>query len=154
MRVKKLSKIDAQIIKMLLKDARTPLSDIAKICKVSTTLIHKRFHDLKKSGVISGTRLILSTKLRFTLIMELAIEKNTELEVIATLNNIPNCLVVFHVVGEYDIHSVFTVKSIGEIQEIRDILAKDGSIKNIKMIISGNYFTLLPENLSIEHLGE
>ena len=46
----KTDQIDAKIISTLIKDARTTLTDLAKICKISLPAVKKRIEQLKKKG--------------------------------------------------------------------------------------------------------
>ena len=50
----KLDQIDISILKVLNKDGRKPLIDIAKQLKVSSDTIRYRINNLKKSGIITG----------------------------------------------------------------------------------------------------
>lgn len=58
-----IDELDKKILNILGKDARTSLSEIAKVCDVSTAAIHQRFKKLEESNVILGSRLILDPKL-------------------------------------------------------------------------------------------
>ncbi|MCX8150805.1 MAG: winged helix-turn-helix transcriptional regulator [Candidatus Bathyarchaeota archaeon] len=51
---RKIDSIDAEILKALLKDARTSFAEIAKLCKVQPNVIRTHFYKLKKDGVITG----------------------------------------------------------------------------------------------------
>lgn len=52
--------IDARILKMLLKEARTPFTEIAKECKISVGAVRARYNHLKKVGVINGEVMLVN----------------------------------------------------------------------------------------------
>ncbi len=49
--------IDAKLITLLLKDARTKTKDLAKACGISSTAVGKRIQKLKENGTITGSAL-------------------------------------------------------------------------------------------------
>jgi Lrp/AsnC family transcriptional regulator, regulator for asnA, asnC and gidA len=52
--------IDAKLITLLLKDARTKTKDLAKACDISSTAVGKRIQKLKANGTITGSTLMLN----------------------------------------------------------------------------------------------
>jgi len=56
----KLDSVDVGIIKILLNDARKPLSHIAKELKIPVTTVHFRLKKMEKSGLIKGYELYFS----------------------------------------------------------------------------------------------
>jgi len=52
--------IDAMILKMLLKESRTPFTEIAKECKISVGTVRIRYIHLKKTGVINGEIMLVN----------------------------------------------------------------------------------------------
>lgn len=55
-----LDKLDRTILKMLMQDARTPYLEIARNCEVSGATVHLRIQKLEQSGIIKGSRLMVS----------------------------------------------------------------------------------------------
>jgi Lrp/AsnC family transcriptional regulator for asnA, asnC and gidA len=53
---------DRSILKLLIKDARMPFSEISKKLKVSNSLVHQRIGRLKKLEVITGSGLHIDPK--------------------------------------------------------------------------------------------
>ncbi|MCL5949500.1 MAG: AsnC family transcriptional regulator, partial [Candidatus Bathyarchaeota archaeon] len=58
-----IDKIDDQIIRLLLKDARLNLKEIAKQSHISSVSVLNRINRLKKLGVITGATLFASLDL-------------------------------------------------------------------------------------------
>jgi len=54
-----IDKLDRKILNILMKDARTPFLEIARVCNVSGATVHLRVQKLEKMGVIRGSRLIV-----------------------------------------------------------------------------------------------
>ena len=57
-----LDELDAEIIKILCKDARTPFKRIASVLGVGTDTIFRRFKKLQQDGVVLGSTIILSSR--------------------------------------------------------------------------------------------
>lgn len=51
----KVDKLDLRILQIIASDARTPLSEVADICKVSRAVIHQRIAKLTEKGTILGS---------------------------------------------------------------------------------------------------
>ena len=59
-----IDKLDRNILRILINDARTPYLEIARSCNVSGATVHLRVQKLEKMGIIKGSRLIVDpTKL-------------------------------------------------------------------------------------------
>ena len=54
-----IDKIDRQIISILMEDAKTPYTDIAKKAFVSSGTVHVRMKKLEKMGIVKGSSLII-----------------------------------------------------------------------------------------------
>lgn len=57
-----LDEIDAQIIRILCKDARTPFNKIGRMLNIGTDTVLRRYSKLKQEGKIAGSTVILSSK--------------------------------------------------------------------------------------------
>ncbi len=56
----KIDRIDAIIIRRLLLDARTSLTDLAKECKITVAAVRVRYNNLRKEGIIIGERSLIN----------------------------------------------------------------------------------------------
>jgi len=54
-----LDELDLQILDILIKDARTPYLEIARVCHVSGGTIHVRMKKMEDLGIIRGTKILL-----------------------------------------------------------------------------------------------
>ena len=57
-----IDELDRKILNILGNDTRASLSEIAKVCEVSSAAIHQRIKKLEETKVIIGSRLILDPK--------------------------------------------------------------------------------------------
>lgn len=55
--------IDKEILRALMQDARTPVLEIARHIGISGAAIHQRLRKLEKSGLISGSKFIINTRI-------------------------------------------------------------------------------------------
>ena len=54
--------IDKTILRALMKDARTPILEIARVVGISGAAIHQRLRKLEGSGLISGSKFVINPK--------------------------------------------------------------------------------------------
>ena len=99
--------IDKKILRTLIADARTPILEIARMVGISGAAIHQRLRKLEKSGLISGSKLILNPKiLGYTTLAFIGIylekDVNTE-DVIRSLKKIPEVLECHYTTGNYSL---------------------------------------------------
>ncbi len=57
-----IDKLDRQILRMLMKDSRTPFLEIARHLDVSGGTIHQRVEKMKEEGIITGSKLTVDLK--------------------------------------------------------------------------------------------
>lgn len=149
----KIDKIDSNILKMLLKDARTSFVQIAQSCGVTTNTIVKRFKKLQKNGVIIGTATQVNLKafgIHFPLSVDITVEGDQFLQLMKSLKRIPRFRSCYRVVGKYDIHALFYVRAFEEIEQIRNLIKKNNGVKRVGVTATLDPYGFFPENLSIE----
>ena len=54
--------LDRKILSILVKNAKTPFLEVAKLCKVSGSAIHQRVNKLIEMGVITGSHFSIDAK--------------------------------------------------------------------------------------------
>ena len=54
--------IDKTILRALMKDARTPVLEIARTVGISGAAIHQRLRKLESSGLIAGSKFVINPK--------------------------------------------------------------------------------------------
>lgn len=135
----KLDLIDKKILMMLIDNARTPFTDIAKKIDVSAGTIHVRVAKMEKSGLIQGSSLTLnyeSMGYNFVAYVGIIVTKSrfTD-EVIDKLMKIPYVTTANVLAGKYSIVAKIRAKDnhhlrevIFKIDEIDEVLRTESMI--------------------------
>ncbi|MDK2373137.1 MAG: Lrp/AsnC family transcriptional regulator [Candidatus Korarchaeota archaeon] len=134
-----LDEMDRKILEMLIKDARTPYTEIAKKLNVSEATIRKRVSKLIKSGVIkrftveigeSGMKAIVLVKVR---------PGHNIPEIAKTISDLGDVVKACEVTGEYDIAveiaSPDTVSLNQTIERIRGMKGVSGTLSMIVLAV-------------------
>ena len=99
--------IDKEILRQLMEDARKPVLQIAHQIGISGPAIHQRIRKLEQSGVISGSKYIVNTKvLGYSTLSFVGIylEKAARnLETVKELKKIPEVLECHYTTGNWSI---------------------------------------------------
>lgn len=103
----KIDGIDKLILKQLMTDARTPLLQIAKHVGISGAAIHQRIKKLEESGVISGSRYLIDTKIlgyKTLSFVGIFLDKAADNKsTVKELNNIPEIIECHYTTGHWSI---------------------------------------------------
>lgn len=103
----KLDEVDKQILDILIDNARTPYTDIAKALIISPGTVHVRVKKMEDAGVIKGSSLILNyDKLGYPFIAHVGVFVNNTREInriLADINDIPFVTVASIVSGSFNI---------------------------------------------------
>jgi Lrp/AsnC family transcriptional regulator for asnA, asnC and gidA len=138
--------LDREIIAILMLDAKTPYTDIAKKLIVSAGTIHVRMKKLEQAGVVQGSYLkIDAAKLGYDLSAFLGVylQKGSQYnEVIEELNRIPEVVEAYYTTGQYSIFVKIVCKNT---QHMRTVLNDD--IQPIKGIQRTETFIALEESI-------
>ncbi|WP_196886204.1 Lrp/AsnC family transcriptional regulator [Aureivirga sp. CE67] len=134
-----LDEIDHQILDILIENARTPFTDIAKKLVVSAGTIHVRVKKMEEEGIIMGSTLTLDyEKMGYSFIAHIGVyidKTSKSKEVIAALRKIPNVTIAYITAGKYNIFCKIRAKDTNHakniIFQIDDI---DGVIRTETMI--------------------
>lgn len=99
--------LDKQILELLIQDAKTPYTDIAKRLVVSPGTIHVRMKKLEQLGVVKKATLLLDeSRLGYDLTVFIGIYlKSSDMyeSVIKDLKKIPEVVEAYYTTGEYSI---------------------------------------------------
>ncbi len=117
-----LDEIDHQILDILIENARTPFTDIAKKLVVSAGTIHVRVKKMEDEGIIKGSTLTLNyEKMGYSFISHIGIylDKTSKTkQVIASLRKIPNVTIAYITAGKYNIFCKIRAKDTTHAKEI------------------------------------
>ena len=117
-----LDEIDHQILDILIENARTPFTDIAKKLLVSAGTIHVRVKKMEDEGIIQGSTLTLNyEKMGYSFIAHVGIfldKTSMTQNVIEDLRKIPNVTVAYVVAGMYNIFCKVRAKGTTDAKDI------------------------------------
>jgi Lrp/AsnC family transcriptional regulator, regulator for asnA, asnC and gidA len=101
-----LDKIDMELLKVLIKDARVSLKQASKTLGVSIDTVGRRIKRLEQEGVILGSTVVLNSKAcgyQGVCAFYIKIKSGSSiLNVAEKLIKIPAAIALFHLIGEYD----------------------------------------------------
>ena len=111
----KLDKIDHKILEILIKNTRTPFTDIAKKLHISAGTVHVRVKKMEQIGLIKGSSLILDyNKLGYTFIAYVGLYVNNSSQIkfiIERIKQIPNVTVAHITTGKFNVFCKIRAKS-------------------------------------------
>ena len=117
-----LDEIDHQILDILIDNARTPFTDIAKKLVVSAGTIHVRVKKMEEEKIIKGSTLTIDyDKMNYSFIAHTGVflEKTSRTkEVIEELRKIANITVAYITAGKYNIFCKIRAKDTNHAKEI------------------------------------
>lgn len=131
-----LDEIDNNLLKVLNKEGRKPLIEIAKQLNVSSDTIRYRINNLKKDGVITGFGVKINYRklnnnyhLIFLKLQNMNHQKYTKLESLAKLNE--NTIIFIKTIGDHDIELEVETTSNKELDKLMKTL-RDHFFSEIK----------------------
>lgn len=129
-----IDEFDIKILHMLIKDARTQLSDIAKDCGLSVNAIHKRVTRLKAAGVITGTIVFINPEpfdLEQVATVGINLEPNQEVEVANLIRKFTYLIHIDISLGKYDICAFIIATNMNQIELLKATIRNHTGIKRI-----------------------
>jgi Lrp/AsnC family transcriptional regulator, regulator for asnA, asnC and gidA len=104
-----LDTLDRRIIEQLMKDARMPYVEVARICKVTHSAVHQRIRKMKEAGIISGSQLVFNPRsMGYLTCAFIGIQVNltstsTHNAVFERIRRIPEIVECHHISGKYSL---------------------------------------------------
>ncbi len=125
-----MDKIDAQILEILINNARTPFSQIAKTLHVGTDTVFRRYKRLLKRGIITKATLVLDSRVfGFENIVDFLIKLRPNADrdkVHSELAKFENLSCIAKTYGDHDLYISMYFKDFSQIIE---------TIRKIKQIV-------------------
>ncbi len=117
-----LDDLDLQILDILIKDARTPYLEIARICHVSGGTIHVRMKKMEDLGIIRGTKILLDmSKLGYDVCCFIGVylDKSSSFqEAVESMSKIKEIVELHYTTGNYTLFVKVVCKNIAHLQEL------------------------------------
>ena len=139
--------VDMKILEILMKNAKRPYTEVAKLIPVSGGTVHVRMRKLEEYGIVKGTTLQIDhTKLGYdiTAFIGIFLEKSEMYdEVIAQLEKIPEITNVHYTTGTY---SMFARMHCRDTRHLKDVL--HDKIQRVKGIVRTDTMMSLEESIN------
>ena len=121
-KISDIDKLDRQILSILMVDAKTPYTDIAKQLYVSGGTIHVRMKKLEQLGIVKGANLVVDyTKLGYDISAFLGIyldKSSLYNQVTKELRNIPEVVGAHYTTGLYNIFAKIVCQDTDHLREV------------------------------------
>ncbi|MEN8826599.1 MAG: winged helix-turn-helix transcriptional regulator [Wenyingzhuangia sp.] len=135
-----LDQTDHQILNMLVENARTPFTDIAKKLQVSAGTIHVRVKKMEDEGLIKGSTLILDyEKMNFDFIAHvgITIENTSQIKsIISSLEKIPYVTIAYITTGQFNVFCKIRTRDTKQAKEIIFSIDEIAGVKRTETMIS------------------
>jgi Lrp/AsnC family transcriptional regulator, regulator for asnA, asnC and gidA len=140
-KVFELDEVDKQILAILMKNAKTPYTDIAKIIHVSGGTVHVRMNKLEQMGIVTGATLAIDyAKLGYDISAFLGIyldKSSLYDEVSDQLARIPEVVAAHYTTGIYSIFAKIICRDTAHLKEVlHDKIQKISGIQRTETFIS------------------
>jgi len=150
-----LDTLDKRILSILMKDASTPYTEIAKTLNVSGGTVHVRMKKLEYKGIVSGSSLLVNyAELGYDVSAFLGIYLNKSSlyqEVTRELQNIPEIVSAHYTTGIYSIFAKIVCKDTQHLREVlHDKIQKIQGIQRTETFISLEESINRPINIGVE----
>lgn len=117
-----LDDLDLQILDILIKDARTPYLEIARICHVSGGTIHVRMKKMEDLGIIRGTKILLDmSKLGYDVCCFIGVylDKTSSFQdAVTEMSKIKEIVELHYTTGAYTLFAKVVCRNIAHLQEL------------------------------------
>ncbi|OQY05634.1 MAG: transcriptional regulator [Bacteroidetes bacterium 4572_117] len=114
--------LDRKILSILVKSAKTPFLEVAKLCKVSGSAIHQRVNKLIEMGVITGSHFSIDhKKLGYQTTAYVGVYLENALmfaDVLAEMKKIPEIIQCHYTTGQYSMFIKIVAKENTHLKQI------------------------------------
>jgi DNA-binding Lrp family transcriptional regulator len=148
---KKLSSLDAALLRELIADSRKNFDEIAKSVEVSKNTVRNHFDDMKQKGIIVGATVQINyKKLGYQCVAALLLEVHpSQVEnIITLLKEIPDIFGPFRSTSRINVKAVFALESLPKLEQIKDRLRRKLAVKEVGANIWTDVW-FIPQNLSL-----
>jgi Lrp/AsnC family leucine-responsive transcriptional regulator len=142
--------VDRQIIEILRRDARTPVSEIARRVQLSPAPVTRRIERLEQRGVIRGYTAIIDDQKSGSLeaFTEIRLSGDTETgELAEIVKNLPEVQDFFTIAGDPDALVRIRVDDVDHLQRVVNAMRRTGKVTGTKtLIVMYKWSRLSPED--------
>jgi len=130
--------VDRQVIEILRRDARTPVSEIARAVRLSPAPVARRIERLERTGVIRGYTALIDEQKSGSLeaFTEIRLSGNTETgELAEIVKNLPEVQDFFTIAGDPDALVRIRVDDVDHLQRVVNAMRRTGKVTGTKTLI-------------------
>jgi Lrp/AsnC family transcriptional regulator, regulator for asnA, asnC and gidA len=147
--------VDKQILAILMKDAKTPYTDIAKNIHVSGGTVHVRMRKMEQMGIVIGASLSVDyAKLGYDISAFLGIHLDKSSlydEVAEQLKSIPEIVAAHYTTGLYSIFAKIICRDTNHLKDVlHDKIQKIPGIQRTETFISLQESINRPIDISVD----
>ncbi|WP_420545962.1 HTH-type transcriptional regulator LysM [Nitrosopumilus sp.] len=129
-------KIDEKIIRYLKEDSRESFVNIGTKLKLSESAVRRRVKNLVDNGVIKKFTLELGEENATSAIVLVSVDSTTDTSKVSLkLAKLEGVKTVYEITGQYDITTIISASSIGEINNTIDALRKIPGVVDTNTVI-------------------
>jgi Lrp/AsnC family transcriptional regulator, regulator for asnA, asnC and gidA len=150
-----LDDVDKKILSLLMENANTPYTEIAKKIHVSGGTVHVRMGKLEEMGVVTGSSLTIDyTKLGYDInaFLGIYLDKSSLYDEVANqLKEIPEVVDAHYTTGIYSIFAKIICRDTAHLRDIlHDKIQKIGGIQRTETFISLQQSINRPISIDVE----
>lgn len=149
-----MNEIDAKIIEILCKDARTSFSKIGRSLSIGKDTIFRRFNNLKQEGKVEKSTVIVSSKgigIKGWCGIFIEVKQGASASVVKdNLLKLPQVFGISPTMGDYDFYLEMGFREIGEVDDFINNLKKIQEITTIDPIVYATHDWPLPTIRELE----
>lgn len=131
-----LDRIDRELVRLLLDDARQTYQDLARSVHLSANTVADRVRRLRSTGVIRGYHAALDLATLghgLTIISDIRLlERTDRAEFERGLHDVPHVLAGMRLTGEYDYQLRVVCADPAEFEAVVDILKRDHGVRELR----------------------
>jgi DNA-binding Lrp family transcriptional regulator len=149
--VPKLKELDANILKILLKDGRTGYDKLAEECRVSKNVTWKRCKSMEKRGIIKGATVQINfSHFGFDALATLLISVNSQQleQVMELIKRTPEVQAYQQYNSVYNVRAIATLRDLNELARIKQLIKQKVPTMGLKTYIWTGVRNI-PENLNL-----
>ena len=140
-----LDETDREILRILMDDARTPFSEVARQIDMSSATVHDRVGRMEDAGVIEGYHARVDPRaigLNISAIVGLRVEQGREEETLTRLTEIDGVQEVHLTTGQWDVMMRVIAEDADQLRELMfDTIAQmEGFARSQTMVILGTHY--------------
>lgn len=146
---------DSKILRALIKDARSKLTDIANECGLSSTAVKNRIEQLKKSGLIVRAALNINMACfdyPYPILIGVNVEHDQEHNITKLIRKNIKVAGIDHTIGKYNLCLFVFAKTVNELDKLKYLIRKQKGVKNIEINI-WNKIHMNYTNINLQNNG-